>query len=266
MLQTAVEAAEKAGRLLLERYPLERKIVLKGHRDPVTDADTDAETLIVEMIRSRFPDHGVISEEAGGDGIADGYTWVVDPLDGTTNYIHHHPVFAVSIGVLEGGEPLIGVIHDPLRNNTFEAQRGAGARLNSEAVHVSPVSNLGHTLIGLDVGHTSEARNETLLHMDRLFPHCGTVRAMGSATLGLAYVAGGWIDGYFQTGMKPWDVAAGILMVREAGGRCTTLEGEPYQVDCPGCLSTNRLIHDELLKVLQGKEGSQTQPPQKGET
>jgi myo-inositol-1(or 4)-monophosphatase len=175
----------------------------------------------------------------------------VDPLDGTTNYAHRFPVFSVSIGVLEGGEPLVGVIHDPLRDQTFVAERGAGARLDGTQLRVSPVARLDHAVVGLDWGHSHEERGRTLDVLHRVAPRCGTVRALGSAALALAYVAAGWLDAYFNLMMKPWDVAAGTLLVSEAGGRCTTLEGEPYRVDLPGCLGTNGQIHGELLAVLK---------------
>ena len=128
LLQTAIEAARRAGRASAGRYPGGRSLTVKGLRDLVTDADTAAEAVILDLLRARFPDHTIVSEEAGGREISSGYTWVVDPLDGTTNYTHHHPVFAVSIGVLKGGEPLIGVIHDPLRDQTFVGERRGGIR------------------------------------------------------------------------------------------------------------------------------------------
>ncbi len=250
MLKTAVEAAQRAGQVLVERYLVERDVTVKGYRDIVTDADTAAEAAVLDLIHARFPDHTIISEEAGGSRIGSRYTWIVDPLDGTTNYAHCVPVFAVSIGVLEGGEPLIGVIHDPLRNQMFVAERGGGATLNGAAMHASQVARLDHTLVGLDWTRSDEGRERVLAYLHRVAPRCGTVRLLGSAALGLAYVAAGWLDGYFHLALKPWDVAAGMLMIAEAEGRCTTLEGELYRVDSPGCLATNGLIHDELLAVM----------------
>ncbi|MFO7786094.1 MAG: inositol monophosphatase family protein [Thermodesulfobacteriota bacterium] len=254
MLKTAVEAAVGAGRVIAERYPGGRSVTMKGFRDLVTDADTAAESLIFELIQSRFPDHAIISEEAGGDAIGNGYTWVVDPLDGTTNYAHHYPVFAVSIGVLEGGNPFMGVIHDPLRDQTFVAQRGAGARLNNVPIYVSGTGELGIALIGLDWGHDNAVRELVMKHLNRILPRCGTVRVSGSAALSLAYVAAGRLEAYFHMGLKPWDAAAGMLLVQEAGGQCTTVQGEPYRVQLSDCVATNRFIHDELLAVMHGKD------------
>jgi len=251
MLQTAIEGAQQAGRNILERYPGERKLTVKGYRDLVTDADIAAEQIIIGLIQARFPDHAILSEEAGGNEISSGYTWVVDPLDGTTNYTHHHPVFAVSIGVLQDGNPLMGVIHDPMRNHTFVAHRGGGARLNDLPIHVSRVANFGNAMVGLDWGHANGVRETILAHLQQLTFRCGTLRVLGSAALALAYVASGWLDAYFSMGLKPWDTAAGMLIISEAGGRCSTLEGKPYRVNLPGCLATNSLIHDELVSLMR---------------
>jgi len=254
MLQTAVEVARRAGQVLLERYPAGRTLTLKGYRDIVTDADTAAEAVILDQIRARFPDHAIVSEEGGGSDIGSrsdsDYTWVVDPLDGTTNYAHRLPVFAVSIGVLERGEPLIGVIHDPLRDQTFVAERGGGATLNGAPMYASRVARLDHTVVGMDWAHSNEVRERILAHLHQVVLRCGTVRVLGSAALGLAYVAAGRLDTYFHLALQPWDTAAGALLVAEAGGRCTTLEGEPYRIDSPGCLATNGLLHEELLAVM----------------
>jgi myo-inositol-1(or 4)-monophosphatase len=254
ILQTAIEAALRAGRTILERYPGERKLTVKGYRDLVTDADMAAEEVIIDLIRARFPDHAILSEEAGGDEISSDYTWVIDPLDGTANYTHHHPVFAVCIGVPQDGNPLMGVIHDPLRNHTFAAHRGGGARLNDVPIHVSRVANLGDAMVGLDWGHANGVRKTILAYLHQLALRCGTLRVLGSAALALAYVATGWLDTYFSVGLKPWDTAAGILMVSEAGGRCSTLKGEAYRVNLPGCLATNGIIHDPLLAVFHGAD------------
>jgi len=251
MLKTAVEAARRAGRLIVERYPAGHTVTVKGYRDITTEVDAAAERVILDLIRDRFPGHAILSEEAGGDGIGDGYTWVVDPLDGTTNYTRRLPIFSVSIGLLEGGEPLIGVVHDPLCDQTFVAERGGGARLDGAPIRASRVARLEHAMVSLDWGHSDAERGQTLWWLTQVAPRCGTVRALGSAALALAYVAAGWLEAYFNLMMKPWDAAAGMLLVSEAGGRCTTLEGGAYRVDRPGCVATNGLIHDQLLGVMR---------------
>jgi myo-inositol-1(or 4)-monophosphatase len=250
MLQTAIEAARRAGQIIVERYSTRRDVAFKGHRDIVTDVDTAVEAAVLDMIRARFPDHAILSEEAGGSGIGSGYTWIVDPLDGTTNYTHRIPVFSVSVGVLEAGEPLIGVVYEPLRDQMFVAERGRGARLNDVPMSVSRVSNFGHTVIGLDWTRHDAGREQVLACLHEIVPRCGTVRGLGSAALGLTYVAAGVLDAYFHLSIQPWDTAAGILMITEAEGRCTTLEGKPYRVDSPSLLATNGLIHQELLDLM----------------
>lgn len=250
MLEMAIEAARRAGQVIAERYPNERNITVKGYRDIVTEVDKAAEIVILDLIRERFPDHAILSEEAGGSGIGDGYTWVVDPLDGTTNYAHRIPVFSVSVGVMEAGEPIIGVVYDPLRDEMFVAEQGKGARLNGVPMGVSKMARLDHAVVGLDWGHSDEVRERTLGLLSRVAPRCGTVRALGSAALALAYVAAGWLEAYLHLALKPWDAAAGALLIAEAGGRCTTVEGEPYRVDVPGCLATNGFVREELLSVM----------------
>ncbi len=256
MLQTAIEAAQLAGQLISDRYSGGRTVTLKGYRNLVTDTDITSERAIIDLIQGRFPDHAILSEEAGTRGISSDYTWIVDPLDGTTNYVHHHPVFAVSIGLVMRGEPLVGVIHDPLRDQTFVAERGCGTRLNDVPIHVSGLAKLGDTMLGLDWGHTNAARKRILSYLQQIAPQCGTLRVLGSATLAMAYVAAGWLDGYFNLGLKPWDAAAGILIITEAGGRCSTLDGQTYRVDLPCCLATNSLIHAELLTLMGRDDAS----------
>lgn len=262
MLQTAIEAARKAGQIIVERFPGERDVTVKGYRDIVTEVDILVEGVILDLIRARFPDHAILSEEAffeeasGGFSEAagsigeEGYTWVVDPLDGTTNYARHIPASVTSIGVLERGEPVVGVVYDPLRDQLFVAERGKGATLNGEPIHVGGIARLDHAVVSLDWSPGDEERRQTLDMLCRVAQRCGTVRALGSAVLMQCYVAAGWLDVYFNLTLKPWDVAAAMLIVTEAGGRCTTVGGEPYRVGVPGCLATNGLIHDEILAVM----------------
>ena len=251
MLETAIEAARRAGQVIVDRYSAGHTVTVKGYRNIATEVDTAAEAVILNLIRERFPDHAILSEEAGGSGIGEGYTWVVDPLDGTTNYSRRLPICSVSVGLLEDGDPLAGVVYDPLRGHMFVAERGGGARLNDAPIHASQVARLDHTVVGMDWGHSDAERGRTLRTLLRVAPHCGTVRALGSAALALCYVAAGWLDAYFNLIMKPWDAAAGVLLIAEAGGRCTTLDGQPYRVERPGCVATNGNVQDSLLAVMQ---------------
>ena len=212
MLQTAIEAAQQAGQLIAERFPKKRNVTIKGYRDIVTEVDTAAETIILDLIRARFPDHAILSEEAGGAAIADGPTWVVDPLDGTTNYAHRLAFSSVSIGLLDHGEPILGVIYDPLRDQLFAAERSRGATLNGIPIETSGIAHLDHAVVSLDWGHSDRDREKTLGFLGRIAPRCGTVRALGSAALAQAYVAAGSLDAYLSLVAKPWDAAAGLLI------------------------------------------------------
>ncbi len=252
MLKTALEAAHSAGRIIAERYPGACNISEKGFRDLVTDTDMAAEARIIEIIKGRFPDHGILSEEAGSIAADGAYTWVVDPLDGTTNYAHRNPVFAVSIALLRGNEPVLGIVYDPIREETFAARQGTGATLDDRPIHTSPTKRFENAMIAMDWGHTNAQRKQMLAYLHPTLMSCGTVRVMGSAALALAHVAAGRLDAYFQRKLSPWDVAAGTLLVREAGGRCTTLDGAPHQMDLPDCLATNGFIHGALLRVIRG--------------
>jgi myo-inositol-1(or 4)-monophosphatase len=259
MLQTAIEAARQAGQLIAERFPTKRSITIKGYRDIVTEVDTAAEAVILNLIRTRFPDHAILSEEAGGEAIGDGPTWVVDPLDGTTNYAHRLPLSTVSIGVLEDGQPVVGVIYDPLRDQLFAAKRSEGATLNGAPIETSEITRIDHAIVGLDWGHSDRDRERTLAFLGRVAPRCGTVRALGSAALAQAYVAAGIMDAYLSLVAKPWDAAAGFLIATESGGTYTTIEGQPYHVGARGLVVSNGPIHDQLLSILHSSAATDLQ-------
>jgi myo-inositol-1(or 4)-monophosphatase len=250
MLETAVEAARRGGLLLADLLPGKREIRRKGPRDLVTDADVASEKVIAALIRSRFPGHALLSEEAGGDDREAAYVWVVDPLDGTRNYSRRLPFFAVSVGVQQEQQPIVGAVYDPLRDQMYSALRGSGAWLNGDRLRVSTVATTEEALVGLDWGRGGGDRLTALEVAALLLPKCSSLRAMGSAALGVAYVAAGWLDGYITLTARFWDVAAGALAVLEAGGKCTTPEGKPYRADSRGCVVSNGLIHEMLLDLL----------------
>ncbi len=250
MLQTAIQAARAAGRLLVERLPNERDVQAKGLRDIVTDADLAAEKAIVQIIRARFPDHALLTEEDGASGGDAPFVWVVDPLDGTTNYSRRMPIFSVSIGLVHEGELEAGVVYDPLRDHLFVAERGRGATLNGQALQVNAIDRMDYAVVGLDWAHAHQDRHEILTRLGQIAPACGTLRGLGSAALGLCYVAAGWIDAYFHIGLKPWDMAAGLLLIQEAGGRVTDLDGQPWQLWGQRILVSNGHIHQALLELM----------------
>lgn len=248
MLSAALEAARQAGDELLARAAQQREVASKGYRDDVTDADTAAEQIVLAVLRAHFPQDAILSEEAGAlEG--GGCLWIVDPLDGTTNYARGHPTFCVAVAAVVEGTPLVGVIHDPLRGHTFAARRGGGAALNGRAIRVSATAHLIDSVIGLDWAKSDQDRTETLRRLEALAPRCRTVRSLGSAALALAYIAAGWLDAYFATGLHPWDTAAASLLIAEAGGTISGWEGESWIVGQPAILATNGLLHSAILQT-----------------
>lgn len=242
-LLTAIEAAMAGGAVLRSHWPQPRQVHEKGFRDWVTSADVAAQDAIVAVIRRHHPDHRVRAEEGEGDEEAtSGVVWVIDPLDGTTNFARRFPCFAVSIGLLVEGEPVVGAIYDPLKEMLFTAARGCGAFLNGRPIRVSAVDHLEQALIGLDWGHRNETRERILGWLSRLAVRCQTVRAIGSAALGMAYVAAGWLDLYFHFALQPWDVAAAAVIVREAGGSLHRPDGAPWSLrDAAAVVGNGRL-------------------------
>lgn len=236
-LTVATAAAIAAGDALRRLFPQPRQVQSKGPRDIVTDADFTAQAVILTRLRGAFPAHAILSEEGRHDFDLTGPTptWIIDPLDGTTNYARRLPVFAVSIALACDGVVQVGAIHDPLRRETLTAARGGGAwlqrpRARPQPLRVSAVTDLAEAVLGLDWAREPERRALTLAALRRLAPRCRTVRATGSAALGLAYVAAGIMDGYYHHMLQPWDVAAAALLITEAGGVLTTPAGAPWHL------------------------------------
>ncbi len=251
MLETAIEATRQVGQILLEEFGRPKEISFKGLRDIVTETDLAAQAQAIEVIRSRHPGHDIWAEEGGQtpDGASD-YCWIVDPLDGTTNYSRGLPCFSVSIALSHRGELILGVVYDPLRDQMFRAQRGQGAYLNDDRIQVSAAERLMDTMVGLDWAHEQELRCRTAHLVAEVAPEVGTLRNMGSAALGLCSVAAGWTDAYFHLSLKPWDVAAASVMIQEAGGAISDLAGLPWRLSAGGCLASNGLIHQTMLTLL----------------
>ena len=253
MLNFAIQTARDAGRVLAEKFG-RVTIRQKGDIDLVTDADLAAERLIVERVRSHYPRHAILAEEAGeivaiGGGDAE-YKWVVDPLDGTTNYAHGYPVFCVSIALEHQGEIVVGVVYDPLRDEIFAAERGGGAALNGRRMRVSETDELNRALLCTGFPYDVRQRDQFARHFAAFIMHAQAVRRDGAAALDLAYVAAGRFDGFWEEGLRPWDVAAGMLLIREAGGRVTHYDGTPCHIYIPPVLATNGLVHEAMQEVL----------------
>ena len=256
MLQTAILAAREAGSILADNLRKPRRTKVKGLRDIVTDADVKAQQAIIEIIQARFPKHHVLSEESDLGSKdqtavkACPYTWIVDPLDGTTNYSRRFPCFCTSIALSHQGEVILGVVYDPLRDDLFQAERGKGAYLNSESLRVSQVESLADALVGLDWARAQAEREVIAQWVARMALQVRTLRTLGAAALGLCYVAAGWLDVYFHSSLKAWDAAAGALIVQEAGGVASDFTGHPWQIGSRRCLASNGLLHDEIQSIL----------------
>lgn len=255
-LLAAVETAQQAGALLLDefrRYTEPGSAVqheYKSGADIITAADRRSEEFIVERLRTLFPQHAIVAEEGSGQGAASDYCWYVDPLDGTTNFAHGYPVFSVSIALAAGDELLVGVVHDPTRGETFHAARGQGAWLNQKRLRVSRTARLAESLLA--TGFSSSKRHESpnILYYHRFTLLSHGVRRDGSAALDLCYVACGRFDAFWEFNLKPWDVGAGTLMVREAGGVVSDFNAVPFRLGGDEIMASNGLIHTELRQVF----------------
>jgi myo-inositol-1(or 4)-monophosphatase len=250
-LETAVEIARESG-ALLSNY-LEKRIgfELKGEFDLVTEADRASERLVVERLRSHFPSHNIVAEEGGGHQSASEYCWFVDPLDGTTNFAHSFPMFNVTLGLALAGEMIAGVVYDPVRQETFAAERGGGAYLNNRRIHASGVRRLSDSLASTGFPSRKRHQNVNIHFYYQLAMATHGVRRTGSAALDLAYVASGRLDFFWEFGLKPWDVAAGTLLVREAGGQTSDMRGGPHSVTgSEHLLADNGTLHGEVLVIF----------------
>jgi myo-inositol-1(or 4)-monophosphatase len=250
--RVAVDAARAAGQLLRTELRGPRRVAFKGTpTNLVTEMDARAEALITARLRHAFPDDAILAEEGGATRGDSGRRWIIDPLDGTTNYAHGLPVFAVSIGLELAGRMALGVVYDPNADELFVAERGVGAWLGETRLAVSPTATLGASLLATGFPYNvRETADNNLAEFAAFTLRAQGVRRMGSAVIYLAYVAAGRIDGYWELRLGPWDAAAGALLVEEAGGRITDLAGRPVDLDAPRLIASNGRIHDEMLSVL----------------
>lgn len=245
-------AAREAGDLLLDRFGDVRDVRLKSPGNPVTDVDLAAERLIMERLRNEYPGMAVLGEESPGLPYDDGYVWIVDPLDGTRNYAIGVPHFSAVVGLALDGDPLVGVNHDPVRDEMFAAELGGGAFLNGQPVSVSKKSEMPDAIVGTDLSYAGDGAANSLDVVRGMWPGFQAVRVMGSAALGIAYTAIGRHDIYFHHGLEPWDQVAGILLVREAGGVVTDRNGARASLDSDGLIAANAALHEEFLRLTDG--------------
>jgi myo-inositol-1(or 4)-monophosphatase len=255
ILQVARGAAVEAGDLLAREQQTDFEISKKGPVNLVTEMDLKAEQMIVDRILKSFPDHRILAEERGSEAGKAPITWVIDPLDGTTNYAHGYRFFCVSIGVEVEGEMLVGAVYDPVCRELFAAIRGGGATLNGEVIQVSKEKSLQDSLLCTGFSYGADEIEANLKHFNRVMKASRSVRRDGSAALDLCYVACGRFDGFWELSLHPWDVAAGSLIVQEAGGQVTLFDGSPCTIYDRECLATNGLIHSLVGEELRRAGG-----------
>jgi myo-inositol-1(or 4)-monophosphatase len=241
------EIAREAGALLREYFARRVKVEYKGDVDLVTEADRNSEKLILSRVRKEWPDHDIMAEEGGRVETGSDYKWYIDPLDGTTNFAHGFPVFCVSLAIDYQGRRAAGVVYDPTRDEMFEAERGKGAYLNGRGIHVSRVDNLGECLLATGFPSQKRHKNPNIHFYHQITLKSHGVRRAGSAALDLCCVAAGRFDGFWEFNLNPWDTAAGVLMIEEAGGRVSDFAGGPFQIDSRETVASNGLVHERLL-------------------
>ncbi len=241
------EIAREAGALLLPYFEQRIKFEYKGDVDLVTEADRKSEALILSRIRARWPDHDVIGEEGTRIETGGAYRWYVDPLDGTTNFAHGFPVFCVSLAIEHKGTRVAAVIYDPTRDELFAAELNRGAYLNGEKIHVSSVKTLAESLLATGFPSHKRHKNPNIYFYHQITLRTHGVRRAGSAALDLCCVAAGRFDGFWEFNLNPWDTAAGVLIVQEAGGQVTKFDGSPFEVNSKETLASNGILHDQLL-------------------
>jgi myo-inositol-1(or 4)-monophosphatase len=256
--KTAAELARSAGEILRHYAAREKHVSFKGRANLVTIADKESEALIIRGIQDRFPDHSILAEESGAiasaeDGGATRSTvrWIIDPLDGTTNFAHGYPFYCVSIGVEVDHEVVCGVVYDPVRDELFSAEKNGGAYCNDEPIQVSNIERLSTALLITGFPYNFREKIDTVINQFRAcLVEAQAVRRGGSAALDLCYLAAGRLDGFWELDLHPWDTAAGKIVVEEAGGRITNFSGEPFAIFMREILASNSRIHDQMIRVL----------------
>jgi myo-inositol-1(or 4)-monophosphatase len=251
-LEAAWEAASAAGEIIRRNWQEPRSIDYKGPIDLVTSVDRDAERGIVEVLRRQFPDHSILAEEETViTGAAEEYRWIIDPLDGTTNFAHGYPQVSVSIALECREQIILGLVYDPLRRECFRAVQGRGATLNGDSIKISAVNELDRALLGTGFPYDHRENADFYLgYFQAFLKRCQGIRRAGSAALDLCSVASGRLDGFWELKLKPWDIAAGALIVAEAGGSLSDFSGNEFSISGSETLASNGIIHREMVAVL----------------
>jgi myo-inositol-1(or 4)-monophosphatase len=254
-LMASEEAARKAGRLLKENINKSNEIYYKGAVDLVTPFDTKAQRTIFDYLSSFFPDHDYLAEEGLSQNKGAEMRWIIDPLDGTTNYAHHYPVFTISIALERKSEIVLGLVYDPMREEMFSALKGKGAFLNGKKISVSDIDELDKSLLATGFPYDVRiSHKNNILHFNNFIIRAQGIRRCGSAAMDLCYVACGRYDGFWELKLKPWDTAAGAFIVREAGGQVSDFRGGEFSISGSEILATNGSIHQQMADILELKE------------
>jgi myo-inositol-1(or 4)-monophosphatase len=253
--QAARQAALEAGALLRHNFSQPQQVTLKGRHDPVTESDYQSQHLIIQRLSRAFPNSSFLAEETGAPESAQSSSdgcWIIDPLDGTVNFAHNFPMFAVSIAFQWQGVVVCGIVYDPMRDELFEAVRGQGARLNRQPIQVSRINDLDRALLATGFPYNvMENLDAVMLRFKRLVAQAQGVRRPGSAAIDLCYVAAGRFDGFWEENLKPWDTAAAVLIVEEAGGRISAFDGAAFDLYSDNVAASNALLHDQILAALK---------------
>ena len=251
-LDVALEATRMAGEIIRGGWDSDKQITFKGRADIVTDIDVAAEKAVLEILTSAFPDFGILAEESQPVAGASPYRWVVDPLDGTRNYAHSIPHFCTIVALAEGDDIIAGVVYDPVREETFTAAKGQGAFLNGDRISVTETAELSRSLLSFDLGYVDEKAALAIDMLRSLWPGMYSVRMMGSAGLGVAYAASGRVDLFFHHSLSPWDIAAGLIITREAGGQIVDRQGNEAGLFSPSVICSSPSLISSFLSATEG--------------
>jgi myo-inositol-1(or 4)-monophosphatase len=255
-LEVAEETAREAAKVLLENLGKVKEIEFKAKNSLVTEVDKLSEKIIISNIKKNFPTHDIFAEESGKDLSDSDYLWLIDPIDGTTNYAHAYPFFSISIALEVKGEVIAGLVYDPVKDEMFTAEKGKGAFLNGEPISVSKSNEIKHSHVCTGFMHEVEWMVEAnIRHFGNFIRRARAVRRDGSAALDLCYVACGRFDGFWELGLNPWDTAAAVLIVKEAGGHLCKFNGDAYSIYDKEILATNSIIDEQMMEILSLKEG-----------
>jgi myo-inositol-1(or 4)-monophosphatase len=250
-LESAMSIAREAGLLLKGKFDLPHTIEYKGRINIVTEADHASEALIIRRIREAHPDHDILTEESQGIATGADFRWIIDPLDGTTNYAHGYPVFCVSVALEIKGEICFGVVYNPMLEEMFSTEKGAGAFLNGKRIRVSETADLSKSLLATGFPYdVRDSEENNMNYFSLMAVHVQAIRRAGAAALDMAYVAAGRFDGFWELKLMPWDTAAAWLLVTEAGGRVTNLSGGHFFLNAPHVLASNGIIHEDMMDIL----------------